>query len=440
MNELIVSKFGGNSLSTPEGVKRAAEIIKSDSSRRYVIVSAPGKTHDEIGITDMLYMCYSNFSNSETYHDILRKIHERYEAIIISLGITFDIESEITSLTKDLISGMSSDFIASRGEYIMSGIMASYLGWERIDAAEIICFNDDGSLNESETLRLSRERLTGMNHAVIPGFYGTMTNGEIKTFPRKGGDITGGLIARSLDAGLFEKWNVKTEIFSADPSLVDSPAVIRNLTYTEALELNYVGIRTLHDDVINLLRDSGINASIRSTENPEDAGTLITSDIPENIKRNVTVCIAGRRKFNVIHIEKFGVNRICGFGEKLLRVFAGYGIACEHCLSGIHKMSIVLKTPIFDLRRNDILNDIRKVVEADSVGVEGNLSLIAVIGKGIGPVKGTFAKIFNALADSGIKVRMIDQGSDDLNIIIGVDDDDFEESVRSLYQAMIVKG
>lgn len=440
MNNLIVSQFSGSSLSTPEGVKRAAEIIKSDSSRHFVIVSAPGKTHDEIGITDMLYMCYSNFSNSETYHDILRKIHERYEAIIDSLGITFDIKSEIEALTADLVSGKSSDFIVSRGEYIMSGIMASYLGWERIDAADIICFNDDGTLNESETLRLSRERLTGTNHAVIPGFYGAMTSRGVKTFPRKGGDITGGLIACSVDAGLFEKWNMSREIFSVDPSLIASPAVIRNLTYTETLELNYIGVGILHDDVITLLMNSGIPASIRSTENPEDAGTLITSDIPEDVKRSVTVCIAGRRKFNVVHIEKFGVNRICGFGEKLLRVFAGYGIACEHCLSGIHKMSVVLKTPIFDLRRNDILNDIRRVVEADSVRIEGNLSLIAVIGKGMGTVKGTFAKAFNALADSGINVRMIDHGSDDLNIIIGVHDDDFEESIEALYQAMIVKG
>lgn len=440
MSNLIVSQFGGSSLSSPEGVKRAAEIINSDSSRHFVIVSAPEKTHDDIGITDMLYICYSNFSNEETYHDILRKIHERYEAIIISLGINFDLKSEIEALTKDLISGKSSDFIASRGEYIMSGIMASYLGWERIDASDIIRFNDDGTINESETLRLSRERLKKTNHAVIPGFYGAMKNGDVKTFPRKGGDITGGFIACSVDAGLFEKWNVKTEIFSADPLLVDSPVVIRNLTYTEALELNYVGIRTLHDDVITLLKDSGIQASIRSTKNPEDAGTLITSDITEDIKRNITVCIAGRRNFRSIHIEKFGVNRVCGFGEKLLRIFTGYGIACEHCLSGIHKISIVLKTPIFDLRRNDILNDIKRITEADSIKVENNLSLIAIIGKGMGTVKGTFAKIFNSLADSGINIRMIDQGSDDFNIIIGVNDDDYEKSVRALYQAMILKG
>ena len=438
MTNIIISKFGGSTVSDSEGVRRAAEIIKSLPSRRFVIISAPGKNSGDTGITDMLFMLHSNFANKECCDDLLAEISERFMRIIKALGIHYDIESEIASLKKDLASGKNADYIASRGELIMSGIFASYLGWEFIDASEIIFFNRDGTVNEPKTFAASRKKLLNTNHAVIPGFYGSLPDGGIKTFPRKGGDITAGLIARALDAGMLEKWNMKTEIFSADPSVVNDPAVIRNITYSEALELNYIGIKTIHDDVIMQLRNSGIPVSIKSTLKPDDEGTLITSALPNDVKRNTAVCIAGRSSFKIIHIEKFRVNHICGFGEKLLGIFARYRIACEHCLSGIHKMSVVLKTPAFDLKRREILSEIERELKTDSVTVEDNLSLIAVIGKGMGTTKGTFEKVFCALANADIKVRMIDQGSDDLNIILGVHDEDYHKAVNALYANMIV--
>lgn len=437
MSNLTVSKFSGSALSDTDGVISAMKIIKADSSRRFVIISAPGKTHDDIGITDMLYLCQANSANRENYSGIIENIRRRYEAIINALGMNFDLESEIQPLMKDLISGMSPDHIAGRGEYIMAGIIAKYLGWERIDAADIIRFRNDGTLNESETIRLSRERLKNVTHAVIPGFYGTKENGETKTFPRKGGDITGGLIARSVDADLLEKWNKTTEIFSADPQTVNDPAMIRKLTYSEALALNYAGIKTIHDSVIMLLKDTNIKVRVRSISKPDDEGTLITSEKKTDA---AAVCITGRQKFNIVHVEKHGVNKICGFGEKLLGVFTKHKIACEHFLSGIHKLSFVLKTPIFDLRRKEILDDIKKAVAPESITVDNSLSLIAVIGSGMGVTKGKFAKIFSALYGTDINVRMVDQGSDDLSIILGVNDEDYDKAVNALYECMIMKG
>ncbi|MBQ3395827.1 MAG: hypothetical protein IJG55_05820 [Synergistaceae bacterium] len=437
MGNLTVSKFSGSSLSDSENVVRAMQIIKSDSSRRFVIISAPGKTSGEIGITDMLYMCHSGSANRENYNDILERVRKRYESIIDALGMNFDLEAEIKPLEKDLISGMSADHIAGRGEYIMAGIIAAYLGWERVDAADIIRFDNDGTLNESETIRLSRDKLRNMAHAVIPGFYGAKQNGETKTFPRKGGDITGGLIARSVNADLLEKWNLKTEIFSADPETVNDPAMIRTLTYSEALALNYAGIKTIHDSVIMLLKDTDMNVRVRSILKPDDEGTLITSEKKTDA---AAVCITGRQKFNIIHIEKHGVNKICGIGEKLLGVFTKHKIACEHFLSGIHKLSFVLKTPTFDLRRNEILNDIRQAVSPESITVDDSLSLIAVIGNGMGTVKGKFAKIFSALYGTDINIRMVDQGADDLSIILGVDDKDYHKAVNALYEGVIMKG
>lgn len=437
MSNLTVSKFSGSALSDTDGVISAMKIIKADSSRRFVIISAPGKTHDDIGITDMLYLCQANSANRENYSGIIENIRRRYEAIINALGMNFDLESEIQPLIKDLISGMSSDHIAGRGEYIMAGIIAKYLGWERIDAADIIRFRNDGTLNESETIRLSRERLKNVTHAVIPGFYGTKENGETKTFPRKGGDITGGLIARSVDADLLEKWNKTTEIFSADPQTVNDPAMIRKLTYSEALALNYAGIKTIHDSVIMLLKDTNIKVRVRSISKPDDEGTLITSEKKTDA---AAVCITGRQKFNIVHVEKHGVNKICGFGEKLLGVFTKHKIACEHFLSGIHKLSFVLKTPIFDLRRKEILDDIKKAVAPESITVDNSLSLIAVIGSGMGVAKGKFAKIFSALYGTDINVRMVDQGSDNLSIILGVNDEDYDKAVNALYECMIMKG
>ena len=430
---MIVSKFGGSCVSDSEKVKRTVAIIKANPERRYVMASAPS------GITDMLYICYSNFVNREDYHGMLDKISERFKEIINGIGINFDIDEEITTIKKNLISGINSDYVGSRGEYIMGKILAKFLGWEFVDADKIIFFNKDGSLDEGKTFTTAHQKIKDLEHAVIPDFYGATLDGNIKTFSRGDGDSSGAIVARAVEADLFEKWSETAKTFSADPAVIPEPKIIKNITYEEAVELNYIGIKIIRDSVIFMLKKVGIPIKICSIYDGEGDGMLISSKLPENISRNIAICIAGRRNFDIIHIEKYGLNKAYGFGEKLFGLFARYKIACEHCLSGIYKMSIVIKTPTFDLRRSEVLNEIQKILDADSITTEKDLSLIAVIGKGMGATKGTFEKVFYALATAKIKVRIIDQGSDDLNIIIGVSDEDYENAIKALYEAMILK-
>ncbi len=440
MSSLIVAKFGGIALADAEAVRHTAEIINSNPNRRYIVVSSPGiRSSEEIRITDMLYICHSRYANRENFTEILEKIEGRFGEIINALGVNFDMHAEINDLKKNLFLGRTIDYIVSRGEYIMARIVAEYLGWDFVDAANIIVFNRDGTLNVEKSLEAIKNFLRRTEYAVIPGFYGAVSGTNIKTFERGGGDATGALIARAMGAGLYEKWAEATEVFSADPAIVKNPAIIRNITYSELKELTYMGINIVYEDVIYLMQDSGISLSIRNIHHPDDAGTLITDQLPENLQRRVTACIAGRRNYKLIHIHKFGLNKAVGIGRKVFGIFSDRNISCEHYLSGIYQFMIVVKNPLFDLKRVEILNALKDAVNPESVEVEKDLSLIAVIGEGMGTVKGIFAKMFNALAEAGVKVRMIEQGADDLNILIGVYNEDFETSVKALYDAMILQ-
>lgn len=441
MNNIIVLRFTENTVSTAERIKQLAGIINSNPSYRYAILSAPGKSaDDDIKATDVLYMCHSQFTNGEDYHNMLGRLRNIYTRIINGLGINFDLESEIKEIERGLISGRKADFIASRGEYLISKIFAQFIGWDFIDAGDIIYFTSDGTLDNDKTFKAASERLKHSDHAVIPSFYGTlMSNGKhVKTFPRGQCDTTGAVVTRAVNADYLEKWMYKTRPYSADPSIVKDPHVIRNITYNEVLELNYMGIKVFEDDVALILRNNGIPVLIRTLFYPDEEGTLVSPELPEGISRNVAVCIAGRKNFSVIHIDKFGLNKQKDFGQKLFSIFARYNVACEHTLSGIHKVSIVIKSPMFDLRRREIMQDIKNELEANSVTFDRNLSLIAVIGSGMGTVHGVFEKVFRALADAHVKVHMIDQGSDDTSIILGVYDEEFDKSVNALYEAMIL--
>ena len=441
MNNTIVLRFTENTISSAERIKQAAQIAKSNPAYRYAILSAPGKSSsDDIKVTDVLYMCHSQFINGEDYHDMLGRLRTTYERIIEGLEIDFDLDGEIKEIEKSLISGRNADFIASRGEYLISKIFAQFIGWDFIDAEEIIFFRKDGKLDDDKTFQAASERLKRSEHAVIPSFYGTvMNNGKhVKTFPRGQCDTTGAVVSRAVNADYLEKWMYKTRPYSADPAVVKDPQIIRNITYNEVLELNYMGIKVFEDDVALILRDNKIPVRIRTLFYPDDEGTLVSLELPENISRSVAVCIAGRKNFNVVHIEKFGLNKQKDFGKKLFSIFERYNVACEHTLSGIHKVSIVLKSPMFHIRRREIMEDLKNELEADSVEFDRNLSLIAVIGNGMGTVHGVFEKVFSALARANVKVHMIDQGSDEASIILGVYDEDFDSAVNALYESMIL--
>lgn len=439
MNKIIVSKFGGSSMSEASHVIKAAEVVKSNPLRRYVVISAPGKSSgSELGITDMLYLCYSQYRGNEDPSAMLERIRACFAGIVEGLGIDYSVDGVISSIRGYLSSGKSAAFIASRGEYVMAGIFAQYIGWEMIDAAEIIRFRNDDSVDEEETFRLAGERLLNTNHAVIPGFYGALPDGDIRTFQRRAGDITGGLITRATGAQIFEKWNCSKEIWSADPEVIDDPEIVRYLTYSEAMELNYIGIKTTHDEVISILRPTGTPINIRSISDSEDPGTIIAETIPEGSRKNVAVCIGGRKGFSIIHIEKYALNKEMGFGEKLFGIFARYCIPCEHCLSGIYKMSVVLKSPLYALRRKEVMAALKEALNISSIDEEKNLSLITVVGDGMGTAYGTFERVFSSLNGAGIKARMIDQGSDNLNIILGVRDEDYNTAIKALYKGMII--
>ena len=435
---LIVARFGGDAAVNAEAVRKSAEIAKADPARRYIVVSAPGSAPGKIGITDLLYMLYANFHNKENYINTLMDISARYKEIVDGLGIDFDVDAEIAAVKKNLELGSDVDHIASRGEYIIAKIFAKLLGWEFVDASRLICFKQNGDLDKQSTFIAAGDTLSKYEHAVIPSFYGAKQNGNIKTFARGDCDTAGAMIACAVKADVFEKWSEHDKVYSADPHVIPHPEVVTHITYNEAVELNYIGIPIIKDEDIFMLNEAGITMTIRTIDDPDEIGMHITPKLPENISRNVTACIAGHNKFSVVRINKYGLNSEADFNEKLFGIFAKHNIACRHYLSGIHKMSIILKSPVFDLRLPQIINDIKGIVRPDSVKVEKGLSLIAIVAEGMGTEKGVFSQIFMALATQNIKVKMIDQGSDDLNIIIGVLDEDYARAVKALYKGVVL--
>ena len=439
LGKVIVSKFGEYTFATHERIEKAADILKSDPSRRYAVATAPGRrTPDDIKITDLLCMAHANSVNNENFMDPLTQVRSRFEDIIKGLGIDFDLETEFADIKKNLFFRKNLDYIASRGEYLISKIFAKFLGWEFIDASKLIFFEKDGSLNLEKTLSTASGVLKNVEHAVIPSFYGSINANQIKTFAREDCDTTGALIAEAVKADLLERWTEPKSILVADPAIVKDPLAVRNMTYAELVQITYMGLEVVNDLALFHLFKSEITMSIRMIDNVDDPGVLVTKELPAEISRNPVACITGKTGYRVIHIEKFGVNKTAGFMQKLFTVFTKRNISCEHCLTGIHRISLFLKNLMFDLRRNDILNEIKNAIEPDELTVDNDVSLIALIGQGMNKAHGTFTKILDALAKEKIEVRMIDQGSDDVNIFLGVHDADYEKAIKALYDNIIL--
>ena len=435
---IVVAKFGGTSLADASQIKKACAIITADSARKYVVASAPGKRYaEDIKITDMLYRAHAQAKAGESFSDTLQDIADRYTKIIDGLGITFDINAEIQEIAAKLKEGTTPDYPASRGEYINSKIIAAFLGWPFFDAAEGIFFTASGTLDEAKTFATLGEKLKEFDRAVVPGFYGSLPDGSVKTFSRGGSDVTGSIVARAVSADLYENWTDVSGMLSADPRIVKNPKVIEHITYTELRELSYMGASVLHEDAVFPVRQAGIPINIRNTNRPNDAGTLIAASIPEGVKRRAVTGIAGRKGFCSVRVEKSMMNGETGFGARLLQVFAQKGIPFEHCPTGIDTISVIVNGSAFESRREEILREIKNTLAPDFITIEKGLSAIAVVGQGMVNVKGIAAKVFTALADAGINIRMIDQGSDELNIIVGVDDSDYVNAVNALYNVMV---
>lgn len=433
-----VVKFGGSSLASAEQFKKVGEIIREDEARRYVVPSAPGKRFsDDTKVTDMLYACYASAEKGEDFSEQLANIKKRYEEIIDGLGLNFSLDADFETIRENFEKKAGRDYAASRGEYLNGKVMAAYLDFEFVDAAEGVRFNEDGSFNEEETDRLLAERLEGLEYAVVPGFYGAKADGTVVTFSRGGSDITGSLVALAVHADLYENWTDVSGFLIADPRIVKNPKSIETITYKELRELSYMGASVLHEDAIFPVRKEGIPINIRNTNAPQDKGTLIVESTCRQPRYTITG-IAGTDGFAAITVEKAMMNSEIGFCRKVLQVFEDNGVSIEHMPSGIDTMSIFVNKDTFEAKEQKILSDINKAVHPDHIELESGLALIAIVGRGMKSTRGTAGRIFSALAHAHINVKMIDQGSSELNIIVGVRHEDFKDAIRALYEIFVL--
>lgn len=438
MKETKVVKFGGSSLADAKQFKKVAEIILDDPTRRFVVASAPGKRYvEDIKVTDMLYKCYEMASEGQNFDEQFQMIKDRYNNIIMDLGIEdFSLEEDF-EIIKGAFSHMAGrDYAASRGEFLNSKVLAKYLGFEFIDAAKYIFFDDMGQFDWDKTAKKLIPKLAATEKAVVPGFYGSMPNGTIKTFSRGGSDVTGSIIARAAEAKIYENWTDVSGCLICDPRIVNNPAPINTITYSELRELAYMGATVLHEDAIFPVRAAGIPVNIKNTNCPQDRGTMIVSETAEPCEHIITG-IAGKKGMSVINIEKDKMNSEVGFGRNVLRALEKSNVSFEHMPSGVDTMSVVIQTDKLAGKETTILDEIRSRVHPDQLYIESNLALIAVVGRGMKSARGTAAILFTALADARVNIKMIDQGSSELNIIIGVAEEDFEVAMKAIYNAFI---
>ena len=436
-----VVKFGGSSLASAEQFKKVGAIIRKEESRRYVIPSAPGKRFSkDTKVTDMLYRCYNQAvlgeEIEEDYTVLLGEIKDRYNSIIEGLGLELCLEDEFKVINENFSKKAGRDYAASRGEYLNGIIMAAYLGYEFIDAADVIKFDAEGNFDDETTHTILSEKLASVECAVVPGFYGSKPDGTIKTFSRGGSDITGSIVAKAVHADMYENWTDVSGFMVADPRIVENPKSIDVITYRELRELSYMGATVLHEDAIFPVRKEGIPINIRNTNRPEDKGTLIVEATCQKPRFTITG-IAGKKDFASITIEKAMMNSEVGFCRKVLQVFEDNNISIEHMPSGIDTTTIFVHQDEFQENEQKVIAGIHRAVEPDFIDLESDLALIAVVGRGMRATRGTSGRFFSALAHANVNVKMIDQGSSELNVIIGVRNHDFDAAIKAIYDIFV---
>ena len=433
-----VVKFGGSSLASAEQFRKVGDIIRADEDRIYVIPSAPGKRFNgDTKVTDMLYECYRAAEEGEDFKKKLKFIKTRYEDIIKGLELNLSLDKEFEIIAENFSKHIGENYAASRGEYLNGIIMADYLGSAFIDAATVIFFKEDGTWDEAKTKEVLSAELAKHDRAVIPGFYGSLPDGTVKTFSRGGSDITGSIVAQAVHADVYENWTDVSGFLIVDPRIIKDPVGIETITYKELRELSYMGATVLHEDAIFPVRKEGIPINIRNTNAPQDNGTWIVESTCQKSKYIITG-IAGKKGFCSIKIEKDMMNTEIGFGRKVLSVFEDNGISFEHMPSGIDTMTVFVHQDEFMDKEQQVVTGIHRLARPDAIDIEADLALIAVVGRGMKSTRGTAGRIFAALAHAKINVKMIDQGSSELNIIIGVANDDFEEAIKAIYNIFVV--
>ena len=432
-----VVKFGGSSLASAEQFMKVGNIIRADETRKYVVPSAPGKRNSkDTKVTDMLYACYALADEGQDFRVQLMKIKDRYDSIINGLQLKITLDEEFKTISQKFKEKAGVDYAASRGEYLNGIIMAAYLGYEFIDAATVIFFAKDGSFDADKTDKVLSAKLAKTEKAVVPGFYGALPDGTVHTFSRGGSDITGSIVAKAARASMYENWTDVSGCLVADPRIVKNPEPIRVITYRELRELSYMGASVLHEDAVFPVRKAGIPINIRNTNDPEAEGTLIVESTCQKPEFTITG-IAGKKGFVAVNIDKDMMNSEVGFCRKALQAFEENGISIEHMPSGIDTMTVFVHQAEFEGKEQQVISSLRRLAHPDIIDLEADLALIAVVGRGMRSNRGTAGRIFSALAHANINVRMIDQGSSELNIIIGVSNDDFEQAIKAIYAIFV---
>ena len=439
-----VCKFGGTSMANAECIKRVADIVSSDDAVSCVVVSAPGKrAKNDTKVTDLLYACLDKVNDGLSSQEAFKPIEERFDSILKGLNLNCDFKTYYDEIKSELAKGATKDYIASRGEFLSAVVLSEYLNWKFIDAKDFVRFDDKGNFLSEETNAYAKAVLHGVKKAIIPGFYGATGDGTIKTFSRGGSDISGSIVARALYADIYENWTDVDGFMKCDPRIVENPEVMELITYKELRELSYMGANVLHPDSIFPVRKNDIPIHIRNTFNPQAKDTMIVSSKKffsgaYERKESTVTGIAGKKHFIAINIEKSMMNNELGFARKVLEVIEKNGLGIEHMPSGIDTLSVVIDGSNHDedaLER--IVEGIKKVCQPDTIDVERNLALIAVVGHGMSRKKGTAQKVCNSLYEADVNIRMIDQGSSELNIIIGVENKDYEKAISALYKEFL---
>ena len=432
-----MAKFGGSSLADAEHFRKVRDIVLSDPDIRFVVPSAPGKRFKtDTKVTDMLYQCHRLVERNQSHEEVFQKIIDRYMDIYNALGLDFDFYGLLLTTGDEIRRQKNPDFAASRGEFLNGVLLSNYLGWDFIDAQDVVKFDRTGVFASEWTNEVLGEALKNHERAVVPGFYGSYPNGDVHTFSRGGSDISGAIVARAAKADVYENWTDVSGFLMADPNIVENPRCIRELSYRELRELSYMGATVLHEDAIFPVHKAGIPTNIRNTNDPADPGTMIVPQVSGNRKQRITG-IAGHKNFTLITIDKAMMNSEYGFGRRVLQALEDFGVSFEHMPTGIDTMSVVVSDQELVTRKDQIIQRIEQLCQPDTISISTGIALIATVGHGMVSQPGSAATLFNALYQAGVNVKMIDQGSSEFNIIVGVSVDDFETATRAIYHAFV---
>jgi aspartate kinase len=433
-----VCKFGGSSVADAAQLRKVRAIIESRDDRRFIVPSAPGRrAPGDEKVTDLLYRSHEAAAQGQPIEPLFDQICERYRQIVADLELEFDLDSTLSLVHDRIRDGAGASYAASRGEYLSGLVIAQLLDRPLIDPVEMIRFDSEGRFLAEETQAAVSARLAGEENGVIPGFYGARPDGSIQTFSRGGSDVTGAIIARGIGAEIYENWTDVSGLLMADPRIVREPHTIGELTYRELRELAYMGATVLHDEAIFPVREVGIPVHILNTNEPDANGTRIRRGDTNPLPTGRITGIAGRKDFTIIALEKTLMNTEIGFGRRVLGVLERHEVSWEHIPSGIDTLSIVLKSNVVEARIDTLVEEIQSECAPDAIEIHSGIALIATVGRGMSHAPGTAAQLFGALAKAGINIRMIDQGSSELNIIVGVENADFERTVQAIYSEFV---